>query len=114
MKELFKDIIGMEGVQGVVVLTTEGEIQFHHTTADLKNPEEKEWGFFVESVKNVKEAEFIFQAVRLYLRRSESHFILVIADLISSMAMLRLNCDILLPSLQERIKTKGIRGFFKK
>lgn len=114
METLFRDIIDMDGLRGILVLSMEGEIQFKHTKPGLKNPEEKEWGFFIEMMKGVKEAELIFQKERIYFRRAESSCILIIMDHLASMAMLRLSCDILLPSLQSGGKAKGVKGFFKR
>jgi len=114
MEALFTDIINMAGIQGILVLSIEGEIQFKHTKSNLKNPEEKEWGFFIEMMKGIKEAEFIFKKARIYFRRAESYCLLIMIDHLALMPMLRLNCDILLPSLQSGAKAKGIKGFFKR
>jgi hypothetical protein len=51
---------------------------------------------------------------RLYLRKTHDGFMIVRMQLIASIAMVKLNCDILLPQLKSTGNSKGLKGFFKR
>ena len=110
MKEIFKDVLGIEGVHGVILLSREGEIMLSQCPDNYKNEEGRagkaDWKRLAHSLRDAVEAEFIFDRRRIYVRRSQSVFLLVILDDIAPISMVRLNCEILQPAL-DRIKTGG-------
>lgn len=115
MKELFKNILKMDGVNGVLLLSFEGLVLFESHSAPLPMPTAKQqWQGLVAALDSTREADLIFRDARIYLRRSEIGYLIVLMSSSVSAAMLRLNCDILLPSLKPTQKPKGIKKFFKK
>jgi hypothetical protein len=116
MKALFKDILALAQVQGVVFFSPEGKVLFKEFVAAL--PEEPEardwWGLFFHSLKGIREAEVVYEKARLYIRRSEAGFLMVLTGREIRVAMLRLHCDILLPRLKEATTPKGISRFFRR
>ena len=59
-------------------------------------------------------ADLIFENSRVYLRRTELGYLFVLMDAFAQTALVRLNCDILAPSLKEMKGGKGLRRLFKK
>jgi hypothetical protein len=80
----------------------------------LAEIENSDWSLFIESLIGVREADLIFEKGRLYIRRTDIGYLVVWIGSFIPIAMIRLQCDILLPSLTPAKKTKGIRRFFKK
>jgi hypothetical protein len=116
MKELFKDIIGMDNVMGLMVFSFKGELLYKDFNMALsKEPDKVEWWpLFIGSMNNIIEADFIFEKSRIYVRKTEIGYLFVVMDTFASIAMLRLNCDILLPALKKAAAGKGRISFFKK
>jgi len=115
MKELFKNILKMDGVRGVLLLSFEGGVLFERHSEPFPLPSAKqEWLGLVAALDGTREADIIYQNARIYVRRSEIGYLLILMSPFVSVAMLRLNCDILLPSLKPSQEPKGIKKFFKK
>lgn len=115
MKELFSDVLGIEDVKGVMLFSLEGNIVFSEFISHPNsNPEGREWLPFIEALKGVREAEFTFEKCRIYIRGTSSHCLIVIMDIFAPISMVRLNCDLLLPSIHQATKSKGLGHFFKR
>ena len=115
MRDLFDDILSIEGIRGLVLFSFSGDLlfkNFNHaagTEIDMRL-----LGRLVDALGGIREADLIFTKGRLYVRRSEAGYLIIILGLFVPMAMLRLQCDILLPSLKPTKKKKGISRFFKR
>jgi hypothetical protein len=72
------------------------------------------WGTLVDSLKGIREADLVFEKARLYIRRASSGYVIILMSVFAPVAMVRLNCDIILPSLKRMATTKGLRNLFKK
>jgi hypothetical protein len=116
MEDLFKDIMNISGVQGIVLLSNEGNVAFDAMTG--KNPGISKrylnWRKFIEVLDNAREADFVFENGRIYLRQTGSGYLLITMLSNASIAMVKLNCDIVLPQLANQKGSKGIKGFFKR
>ncbi len=115
MRELFNDILNIEGVKGLMLFSFAGDIIFremnHIVYDDLAN---RDWQPFIDSLGGLRETDLIFEKGRLYIRRIDIGYLVVLMGSFVPIAMMRLQCDILLPSLKPAKATKGIRRFFKK
>ena len=115
MRELFDDILNIDGVKGLILLSFRGEIIFRELNHSVpENVENRDWRLLIESLANIRETDLIFEKGRLYIRRTGLGFLVVLMGSFVPIAMMRLQCDILLPSLKPAKATKGIRGLFKK
>ncbi|MBN1276173.1 MAG: hypothetical protein JXA35_01685 [Deltaproteobacteria bacterium] len=115
MKELFSDILGIEDVKGVILFSLDGKVLFSEfISSQYFNPEERDWGPFIKILAGIREADFSFEKCRFYFRGTSSHFLMVIMDIFAPVSMVRLNCDLLLPSLNQTAKSKGLGQFFKR
>jgi hypothetical protein len=110
MKEIFKDILAIEDVRGVVVSSFEGEILFSEPSLEI----DKSLPLFLGALGAVREADLIFEKSRIYVRRTDMGYLVVLLGLFASGAMLRLHVDMVLPSLKDRGKGKGLRSLFRR
>lgn len=115
MRELFNDILRLEGVNGLMLFSFAGKLVFKHFKhRGAETAGDRDWGPFVESLFEVREADLIFEKGRLYIRRSDMGYLVVLIGPFVPIAMIRLQCDIVLPSLKPPKKNRGIRRLFKK
>ena len=116
MKELFNDILKIEDVEGVMLFSFEGELIFKEFLSPLVDESENmdSLGLFINSLKGIRDADLVFEKARLYVRKTSSGYVMILMGVFAPIAMVRLNCDILLPSLKQAATTKGWRNFFKK
>ena len=115
MKELFNDILNIEDVMGVILLSHEGQLGFKHFSSPLdEDPDTIDWGSFLTAFNGIREADFFFENCRLYIRSTSYGYIMILMGIFTPIAMVRLNCDILLPSLKQATKSKGLGRFFKR
>ena len=115
MKDLFQDILQLDEVYGVVFLRRNGTVAFSDFTkiAPSKDIRKIDWLLFLNVLGDTGEIELIFEKMRFYIRQSDSDVLIVIAGRFAPIAMIRLNCDIVLPALAELSqKPKGLKRFF--
>ena len=95
-------------------LSFEGNILFKKFISQTPEKiEDNDWLFFVHTLNNIRAAELVFENSRLYIRKTETGFIFVIMSRFAPVAMVRLNCDILLPYFEQtEQKPKGFKRFF--
>jgi hypothetical protein len=110
MKEVFKEILALEDVRGVVVSSLEGEILFMEPSLEI----DKSLPLFIRALGTVREADLIFEKSRIYVRRTDMGYLVVLLGPFASGAMLRLHVDMVLPSLKDRGKGKGLRSLFRR
>jgi hypothetical protein len=115
MQEVFDDILSMEGVRGLMLFSYTGDLVFKNSLqAGLEDIVNRDWSLFIESLTGMREADLIFEKGRLYIRRNDIGYLVLLIGPFVPIAMIRLQCDIVLPSLTPAKKPKGIRRFFKK
>jgi hypothetical protein len=115
MRKQFDAILNIDGVKGLMLLSFSGDIIFKELHPVLhENVENRDWRPLIESLAGIREADLIFEKGRLYIRRTDLGHLFVLMGPFVPIAMMRLQCDILLPSLKPAQASKGIRRFFKK
>jgi len=116
MKDLLKDVLSIKGVQGIILLSGEGNIIFDSMEGNRsgKNQTFSNWKKLIDVLKNAREADFVLENGRFYIRQTHDGYLLISMQLLASIAMIKLNCDILLPHLKSTKSNKGIKGFFKR
>ena len=112
----FNDVVNLQGVKGLVLVSLDGRIIFKHfKAASAQQIEAWDWNNFLGSIDGMREVDLAFENGHLYLRRTPSGYLAVVAGSDVQIALLRLNCDILLPALiQRQGSSGGIKRFFKK
>ncbi|MEJ2728560.1 MAG: hypothetical protein P8185_08620 [Deltaproteobacteria bacterium] len=115
MRELFKDILHTDGVSGVMLFSFKGDIIFKEFRSPMnEEPEGRDWSFFIESLEGMRETDLVFKKGRIYIRKTDIGYIVILMALFVPIAMIRLNCDIILPSLKPAKSGKKFGRLFKK
>ena len=116
MEKLFQDILSMDGVYGLVLLSSEGKVLFESLDDNAFLPEKSSlsWNMIIESIEDFKEMDLVFEHGRYYMRKTETGFLMISMTLNVSIAMVKLNCDIVIPELKKiQSAGKGLKRFFK-
>jgi hypothetical protein len=105
----------MEDVVGVLFLSFTGELVFH----EFSNPRSpnfghKNWRQFVRTLDGIHETDLIFDRGRIYIRRTDIGYLCILLRKTGPIAMLRLNCDILMPALKPSKAPGKLSRLFKK
>ncbi len=118
MKDIFKDIMNIEGVHGVIVLSGAGQVMLSQFSPPYADEQSRlgsiDWTNFIGELADIEEAEFVFDRRRLYTRKTGTNFFLVALDDLAPVSMVRLNCEILLPSLDRLKPGRKLGKLFKK
>ncbi len=115
MRELFNDILNTDGVTGIMLFDINADLLFKEFSMVVNEaPEQRDWRFFLDSLEGMRETDLVFEKGRIYIRKTEIGYLMVLMALYVPIAMIRLNCDILLPSLQPSKSGRKFGRFFKK
>ena len=117
MKQNFKDLLGTEGVLGLILFSLEGEVLYKSdpATISLGGAVDKVALELVQSLTAaVQEADMVFSQQRVYLRQTPAGPPLVFLTSIASIAMVRLHCDTLIPTIKSPGRAGGLKRFFGK
>ncbi|MDY0132546.1 MAG: hypothetical protein RBR53_07745 [Desulforegulaceae bacterium] len=121
MKEIFTELNSIENVQGSLFFSIDGELMIYEAVGENIPSKEiieeysgsLEWEFINNQFKEINEAELIFIKHRVYIRKVDHGFILVLMTLETPIEVVRLNTDLLIPELDSLKKNKGFRRFFR-
>ena len=73
------------------------------------------WPAVMNSFGKIRETEIVFEHGMFYILKTGSGYIVVVMDKSASIAMVRLNCSIIVPSLQQQVKKQsGLARFFRR
>ena len=113
---LFRDILRQDDVHGVMLFSLGGDLIYKEfLNPPTKDPETRDWWpHFIDSMSGVREADLLFEHGRLYIRRTDLGYLLVLMGSFAPVALVRLTCDTLLPALNGSGKGRRRRGFFRK
>ena len=116
MRELFRDTLEIKGVTGVMLLNYEGEPVYQEfNSPHSRELKEKNWAALIAGLNPIQEAEVVFEQVLLYIIRVKPGYLFILMNRTAPMALVRLNCNVILPSLnQSGAKPKGLGRFFRK
>lgn len=114
MTQLFQDILEIETVQGAFFISFNGEVIFSQVkTSQAEVPVEKDWQAVLERMGDIREAEIVFEYNIVYILESKSGHLVVLMERSAPLAMVRLNCSIVLHVLEQEIhKPRGLGRFF--
>ncbi|MBL0714715.1 MAG: hypothetical protein JJV98_13555, partial [Desulfosarcina sp.] len=68
----------------------------------------------IPALKKMREADFVYENGRFYVRAIDRGYLLVIMGPVVSIAMVKLNCDIILPQLKTEKPVGKLKGLFKR
>lgn len=118
MADIFKDVLGIEGVHGVLFLTDAGELSISQFATEYRSDEEKikdvDWSSMVKELSGATEAEIMFDEGRFYIRKTNNGYLMIILDDHAPVSMVRLNCEVLLPALDKQKTGKAFSQLLRK
>lgn len=116
MQDIFNDVIRMDGVGGLVFFSREGQVLFESIDAQRVSLPQgyRDWAALMPVLRKMREADIVYENGRLYMRATEQGYLLVIMGPVVSIAMVKLNCDIILPQLKSAKPTGKLKSLFKR
>lgn len=118
METLFQDILSLDHVHGIMLLSPDGDrlVEKFPSPQPHGVPAEYGWRRFVQAMGDIREADLLFGKKRIYIRKADSGYLLIVMGLTTPVAMVRMNCDMILPLLNKggATKQRGLKSFFKK
>ncbi len=115
MEKIFQDLLTMDGIYGLVLLSGEGKILYESLDDNLFHLEKStlNWKTIFDSLEGFHEMDLVYENGRYYMRKTGDGLLLISMALEVSIAMVKLNCDILIPELKKSDTGKGLKRFFK-
>ena len=114
MRELFQDLLGIDGIKGVLFFGLSGQRLFEEFTIRENEPARgSDWFALAVCLGKAHEAELVFERGRLYIRRTAEGVLVVVMERMAPGEMIRLTCDILLSAMKGPKPVRGIKRFFK-
>lgn len=116
MQELFKDILDIDQVRGVIFISFAGDTIYNEFRSGSSGAlGQKNWSSFATALSETLEAEIIYDRCMLYILKAETGFLIVVMDKSAPIAMVRLNCAIIQPALTGKKGTsRGLGRFFRR
>ena len=116
MDEHLKDIMEIEQVLGIIYFSFEGNVLFrYYKQKEPQGIDGWDLSLFAAALDKIQEAELVFENIMLYIIKGRKGFLLAVLGRSAPVALVRLNCNILLATLdQESQKPKGLTRFLKK
>jgi hypothetical protein len=106
----------MDGVYGLIFFSHEGQVLFEFIDPHWVSLPQgyRDWSKLTPLLRKMREADVVYEKGRLYIRAADQGFLLVIMGPVVSIAMVKLNCDILLPQLKSEQAVGTFKGLFKR
>lgn len=116
MRDIFKDIIELEDIIGILLISREGKILFKEVLdLDSDKFDEISWVRPIWKIlSTADELELLFENGRLYVRKTSGGVLLFFLGNFAPFAMVRMKCDILIPKLEKSFNGKKIPRFFRR
>ena len=116
MKELFGPILEIDDVRAVSLMSLEGEAVFQEASSIFTKEAEKSgiWPRVFKAMEEIREMDLVFEKIRVYIRRTDIGYLVVVMGPFAAAALVRMTCDVLLPSLKNKGKPKALRRLFGK
>lgn len=121
MKEHLKSIIDFEDVDAIFFIGKTPPATTAYISSRYQNelqsdrvPDIQEIISFISVFGVINEVELLFTKRRIYIRKADDNYLVIVLGFITPTPMLQLNCDIVIPELTKQSKPKGLSRFFKK
>ena len=112
MKEFFDALMGLDHVNGALIIDETGQTVYDPFELNKMAPNgpNQEWKDLIQSDAFSKEMDLVFDTGRIFIRKILSDYLLIFMDPNGSASSLKLTCDLYEPQL---VKTKSEKKFFK-
>lgn len=111
MKNTFKNLWDISDVLGITLLSFEGSAIYHEyrQTAGI-DPQLEFFASMVSAVGDAAEIDLVYENLRLYVRRAAIGHLIIAIQSEAAIAMVRLNCDVILPELKTKKAATGLKN----
>jgi len=114
MRDQLERILNEDDIKGVVLLSTDGNVVFHEFLDGVRhNLREVALLATTPVLGKAKEVEVLYENDRIYMRMFPAGLVVVWMGAFARVAMIRLSCEVLVPSLGQALSSKGWRRLFK-
>ncbi|MGM0417520.1 MAG: hypothetical protein ACQEQS_02245 [Thermodesulfobacteriota bacterium] len=121
MKEIFNEINTIDSVKASFFFADDGTLIVYEAGdySDLTREMVEEfssslnWKAISKKFSDINETELLFSKYRVYMRKADNGFVVVLMGLMAPIEVVRLNIDLLMPDLDSLKKAKKIGRFFK-
>jgi hypothetical protein len=111
---MLKEIHELDHVLGCLLIADDGAIVHAHFSSPRETPlEDHDWASLVKSLEAFQEIDILFDDMRMYFRKTTVGYLLILMEIYAVLSLIRLQCDVLIPKLNNQ-KVKGLKRFFKK
>ena len=115
MSNTVKDILALEDIKGIILLSQDGHIIVKEIIDPLfGNVEQETWLVILNEIKDTKELEFIYKNDKIYIRKSDKGMILIWMGAFAPISMVRIHCNLIIQSLKKDYKSTKFKRFFQK
>lgn len=116
MKALFREVLDIEGVKGAMLFSLNGDFVYKEFVDQMPVEVENKdfWVATFNSLKGFKECEVVFENAMLYIKETSLGYLLILMEAATRIALVRLNCDLISASLEEKKSSKVWWRLFKK
>ncbi len=103
-------LLSVEGVRGVLLYRSGGDLLFQKTAVLMNGASPAEWFALALALGNAREAEILFERGRVYVLRSDGAVLVVAAGLVAPSAVIRMSGAVLLAEVEGALAAKrGVR-----
>jgi len=116
MNNHFKELLSLRDVKGLMLVSFEGQLLLKEFVGLIPQEPKSDdsWALFIHSLRGAQEIEVFYETGRIYIRKTDSGYLFVITGISTPMALVRLNCDMLVPAMKKMVKRDKLRGLFRK
>lgn len=104
----------MDGVHGLIYLSEDGKVLFESLDERCFLPERStlSWKIILESLEDFREMDLLYEQGRFYMLKTAAGCLIISMRLDVSTAMIKLNCDTIVPELKKVQSGRGFKKFF--
>lgn len=110
MPDPLAGLLAVEGVRGVLLYRPGGELLFRKVAVPVNGGTPADWFALALALGNTREAEILFERGRVYVLRSASVVLLVLAGLFAPSAVIRMSSAVLSAEVERALAPKRRAG----
>lgn len=110
MPDPLAGLLAVEGVRGVLLYRPGGELLFRKMAVSVNGGSTADWFALALALGTTREAEILFERGRVYVFRSASAVLLVLAGLFAPSAVIRMSSAVLSAELEGALAPKRGAG----
>lgn len=115
MKKIFHDILHIEGIHGLALLSREGTLLFKSFEVGCSPERDRlSWKMIISSLGDFDEVNLVYDNGRLYIRRTDNGYLVISMSSEVMISLVKLSCDIVMAELKKGKRNRGLKRFWGK